>query len=100
MRRPLAVELSADDRSLARRWVAMSGSIYWTIVIVIIAAMLATSTADRAAVETGPEQTNLTLDRSDPLPYGSLPNIARLIPACTTSQPCVARKASRVGAAN
>jgi hypothetical protein len=100
MRRPLAVELSAEDRSLARRWVAMSGSVYWTIVMVMIAAMLATSTADKAAVASKREQTSLSQDRSDPLPYGSLPDIARPIPACNASQPCIARKANSAGAAN
>jgi hypothetical protein len=99
MRRPLAVELSAEDRSLARRWVAMSGSVYWTIAMVMIIAMLATSTSDKTGLVTRPEETNLSQDRSDPLPYGSLPDVARS-PGCTASEPCIARKASGSGAAN
>jgi len=98
MRRPLAVELSAEDRSLARRWAAMSGSVYWTIVIVISTAMLASSTADKATVATGSAQERFAQDRSDPLPYGALPNLAQ--PTCRTSQPCLARKTSGAGATN
>ena len=68
MRRPLAVELSPEDRSLARRWVITSISIYWTIGIVIVAAVLASSTAGKVTVAVRPElkseQKNLVQDHS------------------------------------
>jgi hypothetical protein len=52
MRRPLSSELNAEDRLLAQRWAIAVASIYLTIAIVIIAAVLVTrdySTADKVA---------------------------------------------------
>jgi hypothetical protein len=87
MRRPLAAELSAEDRSLARRWAIALSSFYSTIVvIVIVAAVLTGSTASKLTVVASSEQKNLVLDRSGARPYGSLPNI---VAACTASQPCI-----------
>jgi hypothetical protein len=98
MRRPLAVELSAEDRSLARRWVVASASFYWTIVIVIIIAMLASSTADKATVVTGSGQKEPRPGRAGL--YGALPNPARLPTACTASQRCMVGRANGVGGAH
>jgi hypothetical protein len=80
MRRPLGTELSPEDRSLARRWALALSSVYSTIlVIVMIAAALASSTANKVAVVASSEAKAHLSDRSDnrlhrPLPYGSLPN--------------------------
>jgi len=104
MRRPLAVELSPEDRSLARRWVITSISIYWTIGIVIVAAVLASSTAGKVTVAVRPElkseQKNLVPDHSGPRLYGSLPNMAQAIPDCAASEPCRGLKATGVGGTN
>jgi hypothetical protein len=52
MRRPLSSELNAEDRLLAQRWAIAVASIYSTIAVVIVAAMLATGhpPADKVAV--------------------------------------------------
>lgn len=100
MRRPLAVELSAEDRSLARRWLITSASLHWTIVIVIVAAMPACSRADKVTAVTGSEQKELWPDRSGPRPYGALPNLARLPAACTAAQRCMAGRAKGAGGTN
>jgi hypothetical protein len=103
MRRSMAVELSPEDRLLARRWAITSASL-WAIVIAIIAAVLASSTADKAAIaaKSGPtsEQRDLVQDRSGPRLYGSLPNMAPAIPNCAASQPCLSLKATGVGGVN
>ena len=79
MRRPLSTELSAEDRSLARRWAFAVTSFYSIIAIAIVAVGLATSTADKTTVVARVEPQHLLQDRSGtasygPLPYGSLPN--------------------------
>jgi hypothetical protein len=99
MRRPLAAELSAEERSLARRWVLASASFYSTIVILIIGALLLTSRADKVTVAATSERKDFPQDRSTMRPYGSLPNIAQSILACTTSQSCAALKADGAGRA-
>jgi len=80
MRRPLGTELSVEDRSLARRWALAVTSFYSILAIVITAAALMTSTADKTTVVARAEPQRLLLDRSGtasygPLPYGSLPNM-------------------------
>jgi len=89
MRRPLVAELSDEDRSLARRWVITSASLYWTIAIVIIVAVLASSGAKKVTVSAKAERADLLQDRSGTRPYGSLPNMVQAIPACTASQRCI-----------
>jgi hypothetical protein len=80
VRRPWGTVLSPEDRSLARRWALALPSVYSTIlVIVMIAAALASSTANKVAVVASSEANAPLSDRSDnrlhrPLPYGSLPN--------------------------
>jgi hypothetical protein len=79
MRRPLGTELSVEDRALARRWAFALTSFYSILAIVIVAAALATSTADKATVVARAEPQHLLQDRSGtasyvPSPYGSLPN--------------------------
>jgi hypothetical protein len=90
MRRPLSAELSADDRSLARRWVIGTASVYWTIAIVLFGAVLASSSAEKVTVAAKSERTVVQQDRLGVRPYGSLPNIAQAILVCTASQPCKA----------
>jgi hypothetical protein len=98
MRRPLGTELSAEDRSLARRWAIALPSFYSTIlVIVMIAAALASSTATKTTVVASSEVKDPLRDQSDnrlyrPLPYGSLPNVAT---ACAASQPCIGKGQTR-----
>jgi hypothetical protein len=81
MRRPLGVELGAEDKSLARRWAIALPSFYSSIlVIAMIVAALASSTADKATVVASSESKNLLLDHSStrpyrPLPYRSLPTM-------------------------
>ena len=99
MRRPLSAELSAEDRSLARRWAITSASLYSTIIIVIFAALLASSRADRVRVAAKSEQKDLLQDRSGTRPYGSLPNMVQSIPACTASQPCMGPQTNGVAGA-
>jgi hypothetical protein len=79
MRRPLNTELSAEDRSLKRRWVMAVTSFYSVVILVIVAAALISSTADKTTVVASAEPQRLLQDRSGtpshgPLPYGSLPN--------------------------
>jgi hypothetical protein len=79
MRRPLSTELSAEDRSLARRWAFAVTSFYSIIAIVVVAAALMTSTADKTSVVARAEPQHPLQDRSGtasyvPVPYGSLPN--------------------------
>jgi hypothetical protein len=97
MRRPLNAALGAEDRSLARRWVIGSASVYWTIAIVIIAALLTGSGADRVKIADASGQRGLLQGQSGTLPYGSLPNMVQSIPACTASQACMAVKTSDLG---
>jgi hypothetical protein len=98
MRRPSSTELSAEDRSLTRRWAFAVTSFYSAIVIVMIAVALATSTADRTIVATNSESTHPMQDRADarshtPMPYGSLPNMGV---ACMGSQPCMNEQTRRI----
>jgi len=90
MRYPLSIELSAADRSLARRWFITTAAIYWTIAIVIIAALVMSSKADKAAVPVSSQRSDLSQNRSGLRPYGSLPNMAESIAACRASRTCVA----------
>jgi hypothetical protein len=83
MRRPLAVELNAEERSLARRWALTSASLYSTIVILIVGALLATSRVDKVTVAATSERKDLPQERSPMRMYGSSPDQARSIPACT-----------------
>jgi hypothetical protein len=85
MRRPLAAELDAEERSLARRWALMSASLYSTILIFIVGALLATSRVDKVTVAATSLRKDLLQERSLMRPYGSLPDTARSIPACTQS---------------
>jgi hypothetical protein len=96
MRRPLSAELSADDRSLARRWVIGTASVYWTIAFVLFGAALASSTAERATVTARSAQAALVQNQMSPRPYGSLPNIAQATTVCASSQPCKANAAGRL----
>jgi len=98
MRQPLSTELGTEDRSLARRWAITSASIYWTIAIVIIAALVMSSKADRVTVAVNPERSALLQDRSSLRPYGSLPNMVPAIAACTASRPCVGAAATDTAA--
>jgi hypothetical protein len=61
MRRPLSSELNAEDRLLAQRWAISVASLYTTIAIVIVAAMLATGhpPPDKAAVAAKSERSTL-----------------------------------------
>ena len=62
MRRPLSSELNDEDRQLAQRWAIAVASIYTTIAIVIVAAVLATrdySTADKVAAAAKPDRAAL-----------------------------------------
>jgi hypothetical protein len=75
----LDTELSAEDRSLKRRWAIAVTSFYSVIVLVIVAAALASSTADKTTVVASAEPQHSLQDRSGApshrlLPYGSLPN--------------------------
>jgi hypothetical protein len=97
MRRPLAAELSAEERSLARRWLLTSGSLYSIIVILIIGVLMMTSGADKATGTATSERKEFSLDRSPMRPYGSLPGTVQSIPACTASQSCAALRAEGVG---
>jgi hypothetical protein len=102
MRRPLIAELGAEDRSLARRWATAFGSFYSIILVALIAAVLASSTADKAATDEAfvvarSERKDLAQDRSVIRPYGSLPNMVQPISACAALQPCMAVKASGAG---
>jgi len=99
MRRPLSAELSVEDRSLAQRWAIASTSLYWTIAIVTIVALLASSTADKVTVAAKSGRKDLLQDRSGMRPYGSLPNMVQSMPACTASQPCTGLKANGAGEA-
>jgi hypothetical protein len=96
MRRPLSAELSADDRSLARRWVIGTASVYWTIAIALFGAALASSSAEKVTVTARSEQTGVVQNQMSARPYGSLPNIAQAMPACASWQPCKANGAGRV----
>lgn len=89
----MAAELSAEERSLARRWALTGASLYSIIVILIIGALLATSRADKVTVAATSERKDFPQDRATMRPYGSLPNTAQSIPACTTTQSCTALKA-------
>jgi predicted PurR-regulated permease PerM len=86
MRPPLDTALSAEDRSLTRRWAIAVTSFYSTIVMVIVAAALVSSTADKvtAVASSGPQH----VSRNQPVarPYGSLPNLTA---ACAPPQPCM-----------
>ena len=98
MLRPLNTELSAEDRSLTRRWAIAVTSFYSTIVLVVVAAALLSSTADKVTVVASSEPQHVPRDQSgprpySPLPYGSLPNLAA---ACTTAQPCMPDQARPV----
>jgi hypothetical protein len=92
MRRALGTELSPEDRSLARRWEIAIPSFYSTVAIIaMIAAALASSTADKVTVVAGSKSKDLLQDQSGAQPrrpplYGSLPN---LVAACTAPQPCM-----------
>jgi hypothetical protein len=97
MRRPLVAELSADEQSLARRWLLTSGSFYSIIVILIIGVLMMTSGADNATVATASEPKQFSPDRSPMRPYGSLPDPIQSIPACAASRSCAARRAEGVG---
>jgi hypothetical protein len=88
MRRPLAAELSAEERSLARRWALTSGLLYSTIAILAIGALLVISKADRVAVAAKFEPQDLLRERSPMRPYGSLPDTAWSTAACNASQFC------------
>jgi hypothetical protein len=62
MRRPLSSELNAEDRLLAQRWAIAVASLYLTIAIVIIAAVLVTrdySAADEVAATAKPDRSAL-----------------------------------------
>jgi len=92
MRRPLGTELSTEHRSLARRWAIAIPSFYSTVaVIVMIAAALVSSTADKVTAEANSESKGVLRDQSGARPYraplyGSLPNLAA---ACEAQQPCM-----------
>ena len=90
MRPPLSIGLSAEDRSIARRWAITGASIYWTIAIVIITALVMSSKADKVAVPVSSERSDLSQNRSGLRPYGSLPNMDHSIAACAASRTCVA----------
>jgi len=81
MRRPSGTELSAEDKSLARRWAIALPSLYSSILIIaMLVAALVSSTADKATVVASPPSKNLWQDRSGirthgALPYGLLPSM-------------------------
>jgi hypothetical protein len=97
MRRPLVAELSAEEQSLARRWLLTSGSLYSIIVVLIIGILMMTSGADNATVTATSERKQNSLDRSPMRPYGSLPDPIQSIPACAASRSCAALRAEAVG---
>jgi hypothetical protein len=97
MRRPLVAELSAEEQSLARRWLLTSGSLYSIIVVLIIGILMMTSGADNATVTATSERKQISLDRSPMRPYGSLPDPIQSIPACAASRSCAALRAEAVG---
>jgi len=98
MRRPLSSELKAEDRLLAQRWAIAVASFYLTIVIVIVAGVLAghPSTVDEVAVAAKSERTVSLQDRSGTRPDGLS---SSAVVACAASQPCPGLKANRVGGA-
>jgi hypothetical protein len=87
MRRPLAVELSAEERSVARRWALASAALY-SIAILAIGMLMMTSRAYKVAAAASSKGKGLPQERSTMRPYGSLPNAARSTSACTASQSC------------
>jgi hypothetical protein len=93
MRRPLVAELSAEEQSLARRWLLTGGSLYSIIVILIIGILTVTSGADNATVTATSERKQISLDRSPMRPYGSLPDPIQSIPGCAASPSCAALRA-------
>jgi hypothetical protein len=97
MRRPLTAELTADERSLARRWLLASGSIYSIVVAFIVVVLMITSGADKATVTATSLQKQFAGDRPALRPYGALPTAFQSIPACSASQSCTSLRAEGAG---
>jgi hypothetical protein len=88
MRRPSSAGLSAEDRSPAQRWAIARTSLYWTIAIVIIVALLASSRTDKVTVAGQSGRKDLLQDRSGMRPNDWFLTMVQAMPACTASQPC------------
>jgi hypothetical protein len=97
MRRPLVAELSAEERSLARRWLLTSGSLYSTVIALIAVILMVTSGADKATVTATSLQKQFSGDRSALRPYGALPNAVQSIPPCVASPSCTSLRAEGAG---
>jgi hypothetical protein len=98
MRRPLVAELSVEERSLARRWLLTSGSLYSIVIALIVVILMVTSGADKATVTATSLQKQFSGDRSALRPYGALPNAVQSIsiPACA-SPSCTSLRAEGAG---
>src|SRR6202012_3598900 len=97
MRRPLTAELTADERSLARRWLLASGSIYSIVAAFIVVILMVTSGADKATVTAASIQKQFAGDRPTLRPYGALPTAFQSIADCTASRSCTALRAEGPG---
>ena len=69
MRRPLTAELSAEERSVARRWLVTGGSLYTMIVALVFGVLMLTSGADKAEMAATSERQALSQDRLPTRPY-------------------------------